>query len=210
MEQSRPITSGRQRHWPPNWSQVSLSAPTSWQAQGIAPLLKKADRDTAELRQNGEAVDGLQGGGEERKICTATRTGPALTLPDSAPVNVHLHRVVGVERLVIVENEDITSQSMDTGGVHRCILGRLVTLVEGQRRSGYRGGQEGLLYGGALALLQDQRGDVVLVCPRSRHVHRDRQSLWQFFLTGIFHDQNVIARRRQTPSQLNADLKHKE
>lgn len=58
MEHSRPITFGLQWHWPPNCSQVSLSAPSSWQAQGIAPLLKKADRDTAELRQNGEAEDG--------------------------------------------------------------------------------------------------------------------------------------------------------
>lgn len=60
MEQSRPITCGLQRHWPPNGSQVSLSAPTSWQAQGMAPLLRKADRDTAELRQNGEAAEGLE------------------------------------------------------------------------------------------------------------------------------------------------------
>lgn len=60
IEQSRPITFGRQRHWPPNNSQASLSAPTSWQAQGMAPLLRKADRDTAELRQNGEAVEGLE------------------------------------------------------------------------------------------------------------------------------------------------------
>lgn len=41
---------------------MSLSAPTSWQAQGNAPLLKKADRETAELRQKGEAVEGLEGG----------------------------------------------------------------------------------------------------------------------------------------------------
>lgn len=67
MEQSRPITFGRQWHWPPNASQASLSAPTSWQAHGTAPLLKKADRDTAELRQNGEALGKLQGGRGERK-----------------------------------------------------------------------------------------------------------------------------------------------
>lgn len=60
MLQSRPITWGRQRHRPPNGSQVSLSAPTSWQPQGNAPLLKKADRDAAEARQKGEEVEGLQ------------------------------------------------------------------------------------------------------------------------------------------------------
>lgn len=63
MEQSRPITFGLQRHWPPNGSQASLSAPTSWQAQGTAPLLRKADRDMAEPRQNGAAAEGLE---EER------------------------------------------------------------------------------------------------------------------------------------------------
>lgn len=60
MVQSRPITFGRQRHWPPNGSQVSLSAPTSWQPHGKAPLLKNADRDTAEVRQKAEEVEELQ------------------------------------------------------------------------------------------------------------------------------------------------------
>lgn len=45
---------------------MSLSAPTSWQPQGRAPLLKKADRETAELRQNGEAEE-LRGRGEEEE-----------------------------------------------------------------------------------------------------------------------------------------------
>lgn len=35
-----------------------------------------------------------------------------------------------MERLVIVEDEDVTSQGMDTGGVHRCILGKVVTEEE--------------------------------------------------------------------------------
>lgn len=32
----------------------------------MAPLLRKADRDTAELRQNGEAAEGLEE--EERRV----------------------------------------------------------------------------------------------------------------------------------------------
>lgn len=54
-----------------------------------------------------------------------------------------------------------------------------------------------------------QQGDAVPVCPRSRHVCSDGQSLWQLFLAGIFHDQNVITGGRQTPSQLDADLQQK-
>lgn len=46
----------------------------------------------------------------------------ALTLPDSSTVDVDLHRIGGVERLVVVEDEDVTAQSMDTGRVYSCIL----------------------------------------------------------------------------------------
>ncbi len=53
------------------------------------------------------------------------------------------------------------------------------------------------------------QGDAVLVCSCSRHVNSDWQSLWQFLLAGILHDQNVITWRRQTPSQLDADLQQK-
>lgn len=59
MEQSRPITLGRQWHWPPKGWQVSLSAPLWWQPQGSAPLLKNAEREMAERRQKGEEVEGL-------------------------------------------------------------------------------------------------------------------------------------------------------
>ena len=65
VEQSRPIMLGRQRHWPPKGSQESLSAPTSWHAHGRAPLLKKEEREMAELRQKGEALEGLGEGGRE-------------------------------------------------------------------------------------------------------------------------------------------------
>lgn len=47
-----------------------------------------------------------------------------LTLPDSSPVDVDLHWVCGMERLVVVEDEDVTAQGMDTGRVHCCILGK--------------------------------------------------------------------------------------
>lgn len=48
----------------------------------------------------------------------------ALTLPDPSTVDVNLHGVGGVVRLVIVEDEDVTSEGVDTGRVHRCILGK--------------------------------------------------------------------------------------
>lgn len=54
-----------------------------------------------------------------------------------------------------------------------------------------------------------QQVEAVLVFSCSGHVHSDRQSLWQFFLTGIFYDQNIITCRRQTSSQLHVDLKKK-
>lgn len=56
----------------------------------------------------------------------------ALTLPDSSSVNVDLHRICRVERLVIVEDEDVTAQGMDTSGEHCCILGE----VDDGRREG--------------------------------------------------------------------------
>ncbi len=49
-----------------------------------------------------------------------------------------------------------------------------------------------------------------MVCSCSRRVYSDRQSLWHFFFAGIFHDQDVITCRRQTPSQLHADLQQKK
>lgn len=57
-----------------------------------------------------------------------------LTLPDPSAVDVHLHRVGGVERLVIVEDKDVTTQGMDPGGVHRCILGQVRTEEEMEQR----------------------------------------------------------------------------
>lgn len=48
----------------------------------------------------------------------------ALTLPDPSSVDVDLHRIGGVQRLVIVEDEDVTPQGMDTGRVHRRVLGK--------------------------------------------------------------------------------------
>lgn len=54
-----------------------------------------------------------------------------LTLPDPSDVDVHLHRVRGVERLVIVEDKDVPAQGMDPGGVHRCILGHVRTDEDG-------------------------------------------------------------------------------
>lgn len=47
-----------------------------------------------------------------------------LTLPDAPPVDVDLDGVGGVSRLVIVDDEDITAQSVDPAGVHHCILGK--------------------------------------------------------------------------------------
>lgn len=61
---------------------------------------------------------------------TDLQSGQALTLPDPPAVDVHLHRVGGVERLVIVEDEDVTTQGVDPGRVHRCILGRVRTEEE--------------------------------------------------------------------------------
>lgn len=55
-----------------------------------------------------------------------------------------------------------------------------------------------------------QQVEAVLVGSCSRHVDSDRQSLWQFFLAGVFYDQNVITRGRQTPVQLDADLQQKQ
>lgn len=37
-----------------------------------------------------------------------------LTLPDPTPVKVNLHRVGGVKRLMIVEDEDVAPQRVDT------------------------------------------------------------------------------------------------
>jgi hypothetical protein len=45
-----------------------------------------------------------------------------LTLPDASPVDEDLDRVGGVEGLVVVEDEYIATQSMDTARVHCCIL----------------------------------------------------------------------------------------
>ena len=47
-----------------------------------------------------------------------------LTLPDASRVDVGLDRVGGVEGLVVVDDEHVLLQSVDTGGVHRCILER--------------------------------------------------------------------------------------
>lgn len=57
-------------------------------------------------------------------VFTGRQSGRALTLPDSSAVDVDLHGVGGVERLVIVEDEDVTTQGVDPGRVHRCILGK--------------------------------------------------------------------------------------
>ena len=39
----------------------------------------------------------------------------ALTLPDPSSVDVDLHGIGGVERLVVVEDEDVAAQGVDTG-----------------------------------------------------------------------------------------------
>lgn len=54
-------------------------------------------------------------------------SGRALTLPDAPPVDVDLQRVGWVQRLVVVEDEDVTTRSVDPGRVHRCILGERST-----------------------------------------------------------------------------------
>ncbi len=66
----------------------------------------------------------------------------ALTLPDPASVDVDLHRIGGVQRLVIVEDEDVTPQGMDTSGVHCCILGdgMMEEEVEKRQRDKDKGG----------------------------------------------------------------------
>lgn len=46
------------------------------------------------------------------------------TLPDPSTVDVDLDGEGGVVRLVVVEDEDITAQSVDAGRVHRSILGK--------------------------------------------------------------------------------------
>lgn len=46
-----------------------------------------------------------------------------LTLPDASPVDVDLQRVGRVQRLVEVQNEHVSAQSVDTGRVHGGILG---------------------------------------------------------------------------------------
>lgn len=53
----------------------------------------------------------------------------SLTLPDPSTVDVNLHGVGRVARLVIVEDEDVTAEGVDTGRVHRCILGKRVMTV---------------------------------------------------------------------------------
>lgn len=48
------------------------------------------------------------------------------------------------------------------------------------------------------------------VGPHSRRVGGDGHSLWQFFLAGVFHHQDMIAGGRQAPSQLDTDLWQKK
>lgn len=60
----------------------------------------------------------------------------SLTLPDSSAVDVNLHGVGRVARLVIVEDEDVPAEGVDTGRVHRCILGKRVMTVTSSRLYG--------------------------------------------------------------------------
>jgi hypothetical protein len=43
-------------------------------------------------------------------------------LPDASTVDEYLDRVGGVEGLVVVEDEHVTTQSWDTTRIHCCIL----------------------------------------------------------------------------------------
>lgn len=45
------------------------------------------------------------------------------TLPDPPSVDVDLDGEARVQRLVVVQDEDVAAQGVDAGGVHRCILG---------------------------------------------------------------------------------------
>lgn len=45
------------------------------------------------------------------------------TLPDPPSVDVDLHWEAGVQRLMVVQDEDVAAKGVDAGGVHRCILG---------------------------------------------------------------------------------------
>ena len=45
-----------------------------------------------------------------------------VTLPDPSPVDVDLHRIGRVKRLVVVQDEDVTSQGVDTSREHGGIL----------------------------------------------------------------------------------------
>lgn len=48
---------------------------------------------------------------------------PCLTLPDPPSVNVDLHGEARVQRLVVVQDEDVAAKGVNAGGVHRGILG---------------------------------------------------------------------------------------
>lgn len=48
---------------------------------------------------------------------------PRLTLPDPPSVDVDLNGEAGVQRLVVVQDDDVAAEGVHTGGVHRCILG---------------------------------------------------------------------------------------
>lgn len=56
-------------------------------------------------------------------LLTGRDSWQGLTLPYSSPGDVDPHWEGGVERLVKVDNEDVTSRSVNPGRVHRCILG---------------------------------------------------------------------------------------
>ncbi len=57
---------------------------------------------------------------------TGQNSDCSLTLPDSSAVNVDLHRIRKVMRLVVVQDEDVAPQGVDTGWVHCCILGKMM------------------------------------------------------------------------------------
>lgn len=63
--------------------------------------------------------------------CSAFRQNQSddagLTLPDTPSVDVDLDGVGGVERLVIMDDEDVAAQGVNPAGVHHGILGKHIS-----------------------------------------------------------------------------------